>query len=311
MRKRFHLLMDYQKEYDEYWARPDRWGSHSFRDPAAIADQIISLGGSSKILDVGFGMGLLVKTLLARGMDAHGLDVAERVVEEANRVARGRFTAGSLLAMPYPDDAFQTIVSTDCLEHIAEADVPKALAELYRVTQRYVFIQLATTPDRDKRWHLTIHERTWWEQQFFDAGFRKHPAIQTVQPYESLENDGWQITLAFEKISPAVLAQYPLASLKPERDLHMDMLRESGRRSDAHLARYMLARRFLPSKGLVLDAACGLGYGSAILAHRAPGVRIIGLDASAFAVDYARVNFAGTFSNLEFRSPVGTGSRAA
>ena len=247
-------------------------------------------------------MGLLVQTLLARGLDAHGLDVAERVVQAAQQLAPGKFVVGSILAVPFAEEAFQTVVSTDCLEHLAEADVPQALAELYRVTERHLFIQLATTPDRDQRWHLTIHDRAWWEQRFFEAGFRKHPATQELLPYESLENESWQITLLLEKIPRAALAQFPLASLKAERDLHMDMLRETGRRSDAHLARYMLARRYVPQDGgLILDTACGLGYGSAILASGAPSARVVGLDASAFAINYAAVNFSPRLPNLEFR----------
>ena len=126
--------MDYQREYEEYWSRADRWGSHSFEDPEQIADHILGICGNGKILDVGFGMGLLVRTLLKRGVDVHGMDVARRVVEEAEQFAPGRFKVGSILEMPYSDAAFSTVISTDCLEHIAEADVPKALAELYRVT---------------------------------------------------------------------------------------------------------------------------------------------------------------------------------
>ncbi|MDB6111158.1 MAG: hypothetical protein JWR69_2908 [Pedosphaera sp.] len=293
--------MDYQQEYDEYWSRADRWGSHSFNDPEQIADQILAVCGSGKILDVGFGMGLLVRTFLKRGLDVHGMDVAKRVVEEAEQFAPGRFKAGSILEMPYADAAFETVISTDCLEHIAEADVPKALAELYRVTQRQVYIQLATTQDRDKRWHLTIRDRAWWELHFFEAGFRKHPGIQTVVPYESLEKEERQITLVFEKVPPAALEKYPLAALRAERDLHMDMLREHGRRSDAHIARYTLARQHLPKDGLVLDAACGLGYGSATLAQGGDSVRVVGIDSSAFAIDYARANFAPCLPNVEFR----------
>ncbi len=293
--------MDYQREYTEYWSRPDRWGSHSFADPEVIADQILSVCGKGKLLDVGFGMGLLVRTLLNRGVDAHGMDVAEQVVREAEHFAPGRFTQGSILSMPYPNAAFHTVVSTDCLEHIAEADVPAALLELYRVTRRFVFIQLATTPDRDKRWHLTVRDRAWWESRFFEAGFRKHPLIQTVVPYEALEKETWQITLVFERIPAVARERHPLAALKAERDLHMDMLRESGRRSDAHIARYTLARELLPRDGLVLDAACGLGYGGAILAHSSPAVRVIGIDSSASAITYARDHFVPQFSNLEFR----------
>ena len=293
--------MNYSQEYDEYWSRPDRWQSHSFEDPDLIARQIEELCGRGSLLDVGCGMGLLVSTLAARGIDAHGVDAASRPVEEGNRKLAGRFHQGSILSLPFSADSFDTVSSTDCLEHIAEADVPAALKELHRVARRFVFIQLATKPDRDGRWHLCVHDRAWWELRFFNAGFRKHPLSQLAVSYETLENEGWQITLVFEKIPSAALAAYPLASLQAERDLHMDMLREPGRRSDAHLARYILAREYLPAEGLVLDAACGLGYGSAILGQSAPAVKVVGIDTGDFAIPYAEQNFCPYLPNISFR----------
>ena len=293
--------MDYKKEYDEYWSRPDRWGSHSFKNPSALAEQIERVCGRGTALDVGCGMGLLVRTLIERGIETSGVDIAQKVVDEGNRQLPGRFHFGSILKLPFGDDAFDTVISTDCMEHVAEADVLTALQELHRVSRRFVFIQLATTPDRDRRWHLTVRGRAWWEGQFFTAGFRKHPLSQIAVPYEALELEPWQLTLVFEKIPATALATYPLAALKAERDLHMDMLRESGRRSEAHIARYMLAREYLPKDGLVLDAACGLGYGSALLAQSAgPSVRVVGYDLSTYAVDYARANFSPALPNAEF-----------
>ncbi|MFN7139858.1 MAG: class I SAM-dependent methyltransferase, partial [Limisphaerales bacterium] len=140
--------MDYKSEYDEYWSRSDRWGSHSFASGDLLAEQILSVCGRGKTLDVGFGMGLLVRTLVGKGVDADGIDIAQKPVDEANKVLPGRFKVGSILNIPFPDNTFETVISTDCLEHIAEEDVPKALAELCRVTRRSAFICLATTPDR-------------------------------------------------------------------------------------------------------------------------------------------------------------------
>ena len=51
----------------------------------------------------------------------------------------------------------------------------------------------------------------------------------------------------------------------------------------------------------MLDAASGLGYGGSILAHTAPGIRVIGVDSSANAINYARDHFGPQFPNLEFR----------
>ncbi|CAM2818009.1 class I SAM-dependent methyltransferase [Rariglobus hedericola] len=294
--------MNYQAEYTDYWSRQDRWGSHSFDDADALFKRVTLISGRGSVLDVGCGMGLLVRTLLEHDVQAHGIDIAPRPIEANNAINPGHFQLGSILDLPFADNSWNTIVSTDCLEHIAEADVPKALSELYRVAESSVFICLATTRDRDGRWHLTVRNREWWEARFFAAGFRRHPLDQLITSYEARESDEWQITLTFEKIPVAALQRYPLEALKAERDLHMDMTRESGRRADAHIARYIMARRYLPSEGLVLDAACGLGYGSAVLGCDHRGVQIIGLDNSDYAVAYGRACFQPSHPNLRFEA---------
>ncbi len=197
-------MPDYASMYNEYWSRPDRWESHSFTDADPIVDQILKLG-SGRMLDVGCGMGLLVLRLRKRGIDARGLDVAKRTIEEGNRQAPGCFELGSILDIPYPEDSFDTVVCTDVLEHLAEQDVPKALSELNRVTRRSVFATIATRPDRDKTWHLTVKDRMWWEDRLFEAGLRKHPATRQIVGDEASEQDELQITVAGQKIPRAVL----------------------------------------------------------------------------------------------------------
>ena len=91
------------------------------------------------------------------------------------------------------------------LEHLAERDVPRALSELYRVTRRSIFATIATRPDRDKTWHLTVKDRTWWEDRLFEAGLRKHPDTRQIVGDETSEQDQLQITVAHQKIRPAVV----------------------------------------------------------------------------------------------------------
>lgn len=139
-----------------------------------------------------------------------------------------------------------------------------------------------------------------WESLFFASGYRKHRRTMQFRPFLSLEDETSPLTYEFERIPASALAKYPLSSLKLERDLHMDMLRESGRRSDAHLARYALASDFLKPNDCVLDAACGLGYGSAILAASNKALSITGLDISEYAIHYASLNFAAVDPRLTF-----------
>ena len=281
---------DYQAQYDGYWESADRIGESS-GDLDRIAEQIVMTCGVGRTLDIGSGEGLLVTSLLRRGVDAHGVDVSEVVTARCNRRLPGRFTHGSVLTLPFADASFQTVVSTDCMEHLAPEDVPKALKEIYRVAGRYVFLQLATTLDRDGHWHLTVEGRAWWEAKCFEAGFRKHPAYYEINDYESLNSDSWQIVVVLEKIPEAALEKYPLAALAEERDLHMDMLRETGRRSDGHVFHYHFASKYVRPGDVVLDAACGLGYGSHVLYSNTFAKRVIGVDLSTYAVEYASLMY--------------------
>ncbi|MCH7790913.1 MAG: methyltransferase domain-containing protein, partial [Planctomycetes bacterium] len=288
--------IDYSALYEEYWYREDRWGSSSFTDAEELALRVLKVGGGGSVLDVGCGMGALVHALLAGGVDARGVDVATRCVEEGNRRAPGRFSVGSILELPFEDSSADTVVCTDMLEHLAEDDVDRAIAELVRVARRHLFVCVGTREDRDKRWHLTIQPRAWWEQRFLGHGLRKHPRGQAVLPYTAIDREDREgrATLVFERLPAEALRAYPLSILKDERDLHTDMFREAGRRSDAHIARYMLAAQFARPNDRVLDVSCGLGYGSAVLWYNAEPERVTGLDVSDFAVEYATANYAHT-----------------
>jgi len=56
---------------------------------------------------------------------------------------------------------------------------------------------------------------------------------------------------------------------------------------ELHLARYRFARRFVAG-GRVLDCACGVGYGSALLAEaERPPAEVMGVDVDPAAVGYA------------------------
>ncbi len=262
---------DYARLYREYWSRDDRWGTHSFQDPEAIVEQILSTCGGGPILDVGCGMGLLVRTLLRRGVDARGIDIAEAPIEEANRLAPGRFQTGSILKIPSGDGAFQTVLCTDLLEHIAEQDVPAALGELFGVSSRFCFVRLSVEPDRDNRWHLTVRDRDWWLERFFEAGFRRHPLAQTVVPYDAMRGEGWQITLVLEKAP----TQEPCPAAKNTGVYARDVTREVGDDAERAIATVMLASRCIATSDRVLDAGEGVAWSASMLAACSPASEVV------------------------------------
>lgn len=157
---------------------------------------------------------------------------------------------------------------------------------LYSMAQRSVVLQLTVAEvDGQER------NRGWWEKICFDAGFRVHPRSYHMVPYAAREHEGPVITVALEKVPEAAMVAYPMSELTANRLLHMDMLRETGRRGDAHCIRYHMAAEYIRPGDTVLDVACGLGYGSHILYQNSKAKSVLGVDLSEFGIDYARANY--------------------
>lgn len=292
-------MVNYQNTYDSYWENADRLGESS-GDMHNISALIVKTCGLGNVLDIGSGEGELVAALLREGVTVKGIDVSEVIVDRATNKFGPHFIKGSVLSLPFESASYHTVVSTDCMEHLEPADVPLALSEMYRVAGKYVFLQLATTVDRDGHWHLTVEKRDWWENRCFEAGFRKHPAYYTLNYYEALNEDPWQIFILLEKVPENALLHYPLTSLEAESGLHMDMSRVTGERSDAHMIRYHWSCDYIRSGDRVLDAACGLGYGSRLVARQTLAESVRGIDGSEWAINYATDNFASMDEKLSF-----------
>lgn len=290
---------DYRSIFTRSWSVGVTASTANIVSIQAMVERMLKICGGGSTLDVGCGSGDWVRALLSRGIDAWGVDIAPQPIEYANRFSPGRFITADSQSLPFETGAFDSVICIHLLDRLDLADIPAVLAELRRVARRsaYLVISLSARTDDDLR--RTVLDRRGWEKLAFDAGFRKHPRTQVAFEYESLESEGPLIALALECMPDEAKAKYPLSALAAERDLHMDMLRESGRRSDAHIARYTLALPFVRPGDTVLDVACGLGYGSAIIAQSSQARRVIGVDNSNYAVEYARANY-GRDASCEF-----------
>jgi ubiquinone/menaquinone biosynthesis C-methylase UbiE len=109
---------------------------HDIADRAA--ELALSVHASpQRVLDVGCGPGYLLRLLAARcpqATELAGLDPAPSMIEAAQRAADDRrltFTAGVAERLPYPDDAFDLVVTTTSFDHWA--DQQAGLRECARV----------------------------------------------------------------------------------------------------------------------------------------------------------------------------------
>ncbi|MDR6673330.1 methyltransferase domain-containing protein [Xanthomonas sp. 1678] len=264
--------------------------AHSNERSAGLANAVVTACGLAKVLDIGSGAGRLTEALLRQGVDASGLELDGALVDDANARMPGRFIQGDARAMPFDDGQFEVVVSDGCLECMDEEGLRAALAEIRRVCSRDAILRFASASINENG---VARTRAWWERLCFAAGFRKHPRYYRLNPYDSLNHENGDILVALERIPDAALAAYPLSALEEERGLHMDMLRDTGERSDAHVIRYQWACDFIRPNDRVLDAACGLGYGGHVVRALTRASSVTGIDGSEYAVDYANLCYAG------------------
>jgi ubiquinone/menaquinone biosynthesis C-methylase UbiE len=91
-----------------------------------------ALPSGSTILDAGCGPGEMAATLMQRGYEVWGLDIADAMIGRAReRCGVDRFRVGDIERIPFPDNTFDGVVCLGVLEYL-DTDA-KALREIERV----------------------------------------------------------------------------------------------------------------------------------------------------------------------------------
>jgi SAM-dependent methyltransferase len=114
----------------------------------AIAERVAALEPES-FLDAGCGEGFVARVLLGRlpGLALTGCDLSPAAAKLAAGQNRGAgFAAANLLALPFPDDAFDVVGCFEVLEHLPGDAPERALRELGRVARRAVVLSVPHEP---------------------------------------------------------------------------------------------------------------------------------------------------------------------
>jgi 2-polyprenyl-6-hydroxyphenyl methylase / 3-demethylubiquinone-9 3-methyltransferase len=126
-------------------ALADRW-YEAWDDPIALLRQeteakltwaipSILRNGASTVLDIGCGAGFVSNGLAKHGFQVTGVDYSQDSLDVAQRHAPSknppRYEWGDAYALPFADDAFDSVIAFDFLEHVTRPQ--KIIAEVKRV----------------------------------------------------------------------------------------------------------------------------------------------------------------------------------
>ncbi len=122
-----------------------------------LAREVGTLG---PICDMGCGPGQIARYLHRQGVDALGVDLSPRMVEEAQRLnPEIPFHQGDMLALPDADNSWGGIAAFYCIIHIPSDQIVDALREMKRVLKPGGVL-LMTFHIGDEIKHLD----DWWEK---------------------------------------------------------------------------------------------------------------------------------------------------
>jgi ubiquinone/menaquinone biosynthesis C-methylase UbiE len=165
----------YQKLYEIGYQNEDNIGLDHVK-------QIVLGYKFNSILDIGCAQGKAVEAYRKVGKDAYGIDVAQGAIADCKKKGLNCKVA-SVLNIPYPENRFDAVITTDVLEHLKEEDVDQAIKEIIRVAKKYIFVRVAKSLEKRKDWvekikdkhkeykdlenlHLTVYPRKYWGEKF-------------------------------------------------------------------------------------------------------------------------------------------------
>jgi len=99
------------------------------------------LDRSIKVLEVGSNVGTQLIYFQEKGFKKlYGIEINPKTVEMAKSLVRGiNFIQGSALDIPFKDGYFDLVFTAGVLIHISPENIEKALKEIYRCSQKYIF----------------------------------------------------------------------------------------------------------------------------------------------------------------------------
>lgn len=134
-----------------------------------------------RILDVGCGNGRHVVFFAEQGFDVSGIDISKEAIEIAKtwlakRELKADLKVGDIEKLPFDNEHFDVVISTEVLDHISFLKSKKVMNEIRRVcvTNGYIFITLRSTEDSEFGRGKKVDHNTFVLQKGYEKEIIQH-----------------------------------------------------------------------------------------------------------------------------------------
>lgn len=124
----------------EYWDdyAKNHLGNFNYEMAKFIRDLAISLRVQN-ILEVGTSAGNDLK-LFPDESDINGIDISELAITQAGKnLPKFNFQIADICKIPFEDNSIDLVFTRNVLNYLDSEDIKKAVAEMFRVSKKYIF----------------------------------------------------------------------------------------------------------------------------------------------------------------------------
>lgn len=138
----------------------------------------------SRVLEVGCNRGhnlLALQQMLGNDAELVGVEPNPHALAIArSHSPRIQVISGDIFQLPFDDGAFDLAITSGVLIHIALADLPRALAEMHRVSRRYV-LACEYFAEEETVIPYRGHQDLLWKRNFLAHYQQCHPDLRLVR----------------------------------------------------------------------------------------------------------------------------------
>jgi SAM-dependent methyltransferase len=164
--------MDIEDYEERYYSRPQAREYLSNRRIWINLVDMIQYFKPKRVFEFGSGLGHVLNECKKRGIDIVGSETSIYAVQNAlckeKLIRIGEIPKSGL---PFVDDSFDLIFSSEVMEHVKEAHTEAIVNELNRICSGYALLTINTF-DHEQPGHINMHSRNWWLRIFEKNGFR-------------------------------------------------------------------------------------------------------------------------------------------
>tara|TARA_R110002167_G_scaffold355508_1_gene569903 strand:+ start:1947 stop:2615 length:669 start_codon:yes stop_codon:yes gene_type:complete len=144
----------YKKVYNDLYSRGYHSSGFAGNKLLDFLVENYTLNANNKLLDIGCSNGTGVSKInsLVNSNICYGIDPADKAIQmciKKNPNNDDRFKVGELPNIPFDDEYFDVIFSSDVIEHVLPEDIEESLQDIHRVTTEEcnIFLNIALVPE--------------------------------------------------------------------------------------------------------------------------------------------------------------------